>query len=157
VVCDRQYVNQFCNYNTSLLPGSRRVTESKESMKTRTSSQAGFTLVEIMIVVALIGLLAAIATPTWVRARTSSQTNTCVNNLRQIDAAKQQWAVETKQATNATPTYSDISSYLKHSVACPTAGADSTFAGSYEPMDVATPPMCKIAPGSHLLAVQPGS
>jgi prepilin-type N-terminal cleavage/methylation domain-containing protein len=126
-------------------------------MKIRTSSQAGFTLVEIMIVVALIGLLATIATPTWVRARTNSQMNTCVNNLRQIDSAKQQWALETKQSTNSTPSYTDISGYLKHAVSCPSAGTDTTFGGSYEPNDVATAPTCKISPATHMIATEPSS
>ena len=126
-------------------------------MKIRTSSQAGFTLVEIMIVVALIGLLATIATPTWVRARTNSQMNTCVNNLRQIDGAKQQWALETKQSTNAIPGYSDISGYLKNSVSCPTAGSDTSFGGSYEVNNIATPPACKISPATHMIAVEPSS
>jgi prepilin-type N-terminal cleavage/methylation domain-containing protein len=63
-------------------------------MKINTSRKAGFTLVEIMIVVAIIGLLAAIAIPNFVRARATSQTNACINNLRQIDSAKQQILLE---------------------------------------------------------------
>lgn len=68
-------------------------------MKIRTSKKAGFTLVEIMIVVAIIGLLAAIAIPNFVRARAASQMNACVNNLRQIDGAQQQYLLETGKDT----------------------------------------------------------
>jgi len=109
---------------------------------------------EIMIVVMIIALLACIAIPNWVHARTNSQTNTCINNLRQIDAAKQQWAVETKQATNATPVYSDISTYLKATVLCPSGGPNVTFATSYTIGDVATKPTCQLYPGTHLLPVE---
>ena len=63
-------------------------------MKLNTSRKAGFTLVEIMIVVAIIGLLAAIAIPNFVRARETAQANACINNLRQIDGAKDQAALE---------------------------------------------------------------
>ena len=68
---------------------------------------SGFTLVEIMIVVAIIGLLAAIAIPNFVKARTTAQKNACINNLRQIDGAKEQWALETKQAPGAAANQGD--------------------------------------------------
>ena len=110
-------------------------------MKNRTSRKSGFTLVEIMIVVAIIGLLAAIAIPNFVRARTQSQKNACINNLRQIDGAIQQWALENKQAASATVTFTDISAYLKNSVICPAGG--TAFSDSYTLNGVRNKPTCK--------------
>jgi len=101
-------------------------------------------MIEIMIVVALVGLLATIATPTWVRARTRAQTNTCINNLRQIDGAKQQWGLETKQSSTATPLFTDISGYMKHTFVCPAGGSAATFASTYEMQQIDTKPTCLI-------------
>jgi prepilin-type N-terminal cleavage/methylation domain-containing protein len=82
--------------------------------KMNTSRKGGFTLVEIMIVVAIIGLLAAIAIPNFVRARATSQANACINNMRQIDAAVQQWALEKGKTTGATATLAtDLTPYIK--------------------------------------------
>ena len=76
-----------------------------------------------MIVVAIIGLLAAIAIPSFVRARQSTQANTCLNNLRLIDGAKDQYALENGQATGAACTAADVSPYLKMGFpVCPIGG-----------------------------------
>ena len=98
-------------------------------MQTKPSRQSGFTLVEIMIVVAIIGLLATIAIPNVVRARTQSQKNACISNMRQIDNAIQMWATETGKGYHATVAFTDIRPYLKREVICPAGG--KSFNDSY--------------------------
>ena len=119
-------------------------------MKKRTSRQGGFTLVEIMIVVAIIGLLASIAIPNFVKARAQAQKNACISNLRQIDGAIQQWALDTNQGDTAAVTPADILPYLKRAVVCPSGG--HTFADSYSVTTVQDPPTCLRMPSTHKLA-----
>lgn len=75
--------------------------------------QGGFTLVEIMIVVAIIGLLAAIAVPSFIRARKRSQGTTVLNECRQIDGGIDQWALENNKTSGDPVTWADITPYLK--------------------------------------------
>ncbi len=124
--------------------------ESNRIMNQRNTSQSAFTMVEIMIVVLLIGLLASIALPNFIRSRTTAQTNVCINNLRIIDYAIQQWALDEKRAENSMVQFTDISAYLKRSVICPAGGA--SFADSYAISTVGVEPTCQILPEAHVIA-----
>jgi prepilin-type N-terminal cleavage/methylation domain-containing protein len=115
----------------------KKQNKTEKKMKKNTS---GFTLVEIMIVVMIIGLLAAIAVPSFIKAREATQTNACIENLRQISGAKDVWAIEEKKTGSDAPGWDNlvgIAQYIKSTPECP-AGGTYTIAA------VNTNPTCSI-------------
>ena len=114
-------------------------------MQISTSRRSAFTLVEIMIVVAIIGLLAAIAIPNFIKAREASQKNACIANLRQMDGAKNTWALEQKKVSTDVPGDTDIfgaTLYIRDKPGCPANG-------TYSLLSVSAKPTCTV--GNHTL------
>jgi prepilin-type N-terminal cleavage/methylation domain-containing protein len=101
--------------------------------------RGGFTLVEIMIVVAIIALLAAIAVPGFLRARKRAQASRVLNDLRLIDSAVDQYAIETNKTTAASVAVTDWTNYLKKNTVLWTTGAD-LFGNTYGAQTVDTLP-----------------
>ena len=110
-------------------------------MKFRFAKKSGFTLVEIMIVVGIIGLLASIAVPNFVKARQASRRSACIANLKKIEDAKVTWAMETNKSTTDAPGELDLfgsDNYLRRRPTCPSSG-------SYDLGTVAGTPSCTMA------------
>lgn len=107
-------------------------------------NRRGFTLLEIMVVVLIIGVLLMIAIPAWVGARERSQARTCQSQLREIRYAKEAWGMDNQKKSTDTPTMEDLyPAYLKKQPFCP-AGGEYTIG------DLSTDPTCSIG-GNHVL------
>ena len=126
-------------------------------MKTNRTNNgsSGFTLVEIMIVVAIIGLLATIAIPNFVKARAKTQANACINNLRQIESACQQFAILNNLGTGQTINYpTDVASFVKLNSAgsippCPAGGTYSLLPVGANPQSQCS--LSNLANPAHML------
>jgi prepilin-type N-terminal cleavage/methylation domain-containing protein len=101
------------------------------------SNRRGFTLVEIMIVVAIIALLAAIAVPNFLRARKRAQASRILDDLRVLDGATDQYAIENNKTSGMNPSFTDLQAYLKTGSVLYSTGAD-LFGDSYGPFTVDT-------------------
>lgn len=112
----------------------------------------GFTLVEILFVIGIIGLLLAIAMPSWFRARQTAQAKSCQHNLKQLSGAKERWAMDNQKGADDTPAMSDLvvpGLYLKNTPACPNGG-------TYTIGRLSETPTCSIAgsagdPNAHYI------
>ena len=97
----------------------------------------------------ILPMMAAIAIPDFVKARSVAQMNACISNLRQIDGAIETWAVENKKPEGTPVTYQDISPYFKATLVCPAGG--TSFNDSYSLRTVGQRPTCLRVPNKHKL------
>jgi prepilin-type N-terminal cleavage/methylation domain-containing protein len=126
-----------------------RVRRNRSARRRTLKRISAFTLIEVMIVVNIMGILLVIATPSLKRARETSRTKACISNLRKIQGAKEQWAMEMRQPGTATPADASLfgaAAYLKAKPSCP-----SNTAAAYTINNVNTNPACTHDPVNHVL------
>jgi prepilin-type N-terminal cleavage/methylation domain-containing protein len=119
------------------------------------TKRGGFTLVEIMIVVAIIALLAAIAVPNFLRSRKRSQATQILEDLRQIDSAKDQFAIENNKKGTDPVDWADIQLYLKDGTRLHSSGGTDLFGNDYTPGNVDQAPKVSATTVAELEAVAP--
>ncbi|NQU73257.1 MAG: prepilin-type N-terminal cleavage/methylation domain-containing protein [Candidatus Omnitrophica bacterium] len=106
----------------------------------------GFTFMEFLLVVVLLGIMVGIVVPNAIKIRDRANINVCKNHLRQIQIAKEQWALENNKGDTDFPLAADLDPYIPDETAslyCPLDAAKS-FATSYNILDVMNNPSCKI-------------
>ena len=117
--------------------------------------RSGFTLVEIMIVVAIIALLASIAVPNFLRARKRSQATRILSDLRVLDGALDQYAIETNKAGSSTATFADLQPYLKKGSSLYSSGGKDMFSNTFGAFTVDSIPKVNTSSYNALSDVAP--
>ena len=121
------------------------------------TKHAGFTLVEIMIVVAIIALLAAIAVPNFLRSRKRSQATQVLEDLRILDSAVDQYAIENNKNSGMNPVFADLQAYIKTGTRLYTSGSTDILGASFGTFSVDTPPKVNLTTFNSLSDVAPAS